>query len=172
MNIIIKEIKAKCHSPSEIEQFLKNNKADYVGLDHQIDTYFHVPIGKLKLRQGNIESQLIYYDRTEVKDIKESHVNLYKPHANVDQLKTLLTNSCGIKAVVDKKRKIFYIDNVKFHIDEVVDLGHFVEIEAIGEKDVDDENGLYLQCRSFMKLLGIKETDLIDKSYSDMIIEK
>ena len=36
----------------------------------------------------------------------------------------------GIKAIVKKKREIYYIRNVKFHIDEVPGLGSFAEIEA------------------------------------------
>jgi len=38
----------------------------FQGLDHQIDTYFNVQKGRLKLREGNIENSLINYDRKNV----------------------------------------------------------------------------------------------------------
>lgn len=172
MSIIIKEIKAHCARPEEIEKFLLKNNAKEIGTDHQIDTYFNVSNGRLKLRQGNIESNLIQYQRTEVQGVKNSAVNLFKPVSNTEDLHEVLAASCGIKVVVDKLRKIFFIDNVKFHIDEVKDLGHFVEIEAIGEKGVSDASVLLEQCNHYMEKLGIQKADLVAKSYSDLILEK
>lgn len=171
MNIIIKEIKAYCSNPDFIQQYLKDNNAEYIGTDHQVDTYFNVQNGRLKLREGIIETNLIHYERTEVKNIKDSHVSLYKPLNDPKGLKTLLINANGVKAVVDKRRKIFFINNVKFHIDTVKDLGNFVEIEAIGEKGISDEMELARQCNYYMDALGIKPQNLIDKSYSDLILE-
>ena len=49
------EIKARCNSPEKIHQILKAQNAEFKGIDHQIDTYFDVPNGRLKLREGNIE---------------------------------------------------------------------------------------------------------------------
>lgn len=170
MSIIIKEIKARCEDPIKAEQILLSNGADYKGIDHQVDTYFNVPNGRLKLREGNIETTLIAYERKEVKDIKNSEVALYKSPNDAKALKKVLTASCGIKAIVDKKRKIFFIDNVKFHIDEVEQLGGFIEIEAIGEKGKSDEEVLYGQCQYYITLLEIKSEDLIDQSYSDMML--
>ena len=49
-------------------------------------------------------------------------------------LKEILIKTLGIKAVVDKRRKIYFINNVKFHFDTVKDLGTFVEVEAIDKE--------------------------------------
>ena len=43
----------------------------------------------------------------------------------------MLIKSIGIKVVVEKTRKIYFVDNVKIHFDEVENLGSFVEVEAI-----------------------------------------
>ena len=53
--------------------------------------------------------------------------------------------------MVDKYRKIFFIDNVKFHLDEVPGLGSFVEIEAGNKTDptISIEK-LQEQCRFYM----------------------
>ena len=169
MDIIIKEIKAYCNNPEAIEKYLLENSATYKGIDHQIDTYFNVPNGRLKLRQGTIESNLIQYNRIEVKDVKKSEVKLFQVVQNHTDLYEVLKTALDVKTVVDKKRKIFFIGNVKFHIDEVAKLGSFVEIEAIGEKGVSDEQELQRQCDYYIKALKINKDDFIDASYSDLI---
>ncbi len=38
-----------------MRNYLLTHGADYKGTDRQTDTYFNVPNGRLKLREGNIE---------------------------------------------------------------------------------------------------------------------
>jgi adenylate cyclase class IV len=54
------EIKAVCSDPTSVRRYLIENGADFRGHDNQSDTYFNVPNGRLKLREGNIENNLIY----------------------------------------------------------------------------------------------------------------
>ena len=162
------EIKARCSAPEFIRDFLLSNKARFVGVDHQIDTYFNVAAGRLKLREGNIENSLIYYRREDSAEPKQSDVTLFKTTPN-STLKEILTSSLGIKTVVDKRREIFFIENVKFHIDSVEGLGNFVEIEAIDENGTMGHDELLRQCRQYMELFKIKQDDLIKSSYSDMV---
>ena len=83
-------------------------------------------------------------------------------------LKEVLTHALGVKVVVDKQREIYFIGNIKFHIDQVQGLGSFVEIEAIG---TDENRGeLLRQCREYLELFGISEQDLVERSYSDLIL--
>jgi predicted adenylyl cyclase CyaB len=164
------EIKAKCSDQNRIRTILKENNARFVGLDHQIDTYFNVNYGRLKLRQGNIENTLIHYHRPNQKGPKLSKVLLYKPNPE-QNLKEVLTAANGVLVEVDKKREIYFIDNVKFHLDEVKGLGTFVEIEAI---DLDETMGLakiQQQCDHYMDLFSIKDDDLIQVSYSDLLLK-
>ena len=164
------EIKAKCADIKILEKILLQHQADYKGIDHQIDTYFNVPNGRLKLREGNIENALIHYDRGNQAQPKLSSVTYYKPNESAD-LKATLTAALGIKVVVDKKRQIFFIDNVKFHLDQVEGLGTFAEIEAIDKDGSIEQATLQKQCYDYMALLNIKETDLLAVSYSDLILE-
>ena len=64
MDILNVEIKAKCNNQEEIREYLLANCTLNKGIDHQVDTYFHVTDGRLKLRQGNVENALIYYQRS------------------------------------------------------------------------------------------------------------
>ncbi len=165
------EIKARCKNPDSIKGILKSRQVDFKGVDHQIDTYFKVPNGRMKFREGNIENSLIYYDRPNQAGPKKSNYTLYHPKPD-SSLKQLLIQANGVLVIVDKLRSIYFIDNVKFHVDEVKDLGNFMEIEAIDTDGSLDEKKLLEQCYFYLDLLGIQEDDLIDNSYSDLLLHK
>lgn len=169
MNLINAEIKARCPNPEAVRTALRSRNARFAGMDHQMDTYFRVPQGRLKLRQGNIENNLIAYRRPDQSGPKTSDVAL-APVSNGDELRAVLERSLGVLVAVDKQREIYYIENVKFHIDQVQGLGSFVEIEACGKPE-DDRNALLAQCREYMQWFGIREEDLIEWSYSDLLLE-
>jgi adenylate cyclase, class 2 len=165
------EIKAKTDNPELIREYLTNARADFRGTDHQTDTYFNVPNGRLKLREGNIENNLIYYNRPNVPEAKES--SFYLAHVpDAASLKEILTRSLGVKIVVRKKREIYFIRNVKFHIDEVDQLGSFAEIEASDlYADISKEE-LQSQCNFYLEELKIKDEHLVSISYSDMLFAR
>ena len=165
------EIKAICKDPEFIRKYLKSKQAELKGTDHQTDTYFNVANGRLKLREGNIENNLIFYERSDQSGPKSSHFHLVNiPDAK--ELKAVLSKALGIKIVVEKKREIWFIGNVKFHIDEVPGLGSFVEIEASNVyADVSKEE-LQKQCDHYVSEFEIKREDLVAVSYSDMLLDK
>jgi adenylate cyclase, class 2 len=164
------EIKARSNNHEKIRKILQTGNARFIGTDHQVDSYFNVNSGRLKLREGNIENALIHYKRDDRDEPKESDVILYQNGRN-SLLKELLTRALGVSVVVDKEREIYFIDNVKFHLDNVKELGEFVEIEAIGNDDSESEN-LMKQCKFYLNLFGIAKEDLIPHSYSDMLLQK
>jgi len=165
------EVKAKTSMQDEIRNLLKKNNAEYMGTDRQVDVYFNAQNGRLKLRKGEIENYLIYYDRPNQKGAKRSDITLYEVRSK-SGLEKVLTKALGIKAVVDKKREIYFIKNVKFHLDKVRGLkDDFVEIEAIDHEGTIGKKVLRKQCNYYKKLFGIKEKDLIDCSYSDMVLK-
>ncbi len=166
------EIKAKCFYPKKVKAFLLKHSAHFEGTNFQKDLYFNVPDGRLKLRSGNIENNLIFYKRDNQKGPKKSNF-LLVPVAETAKLELLLTAALGIKVIVEKKRKIYYLENIKVHVDEISSLGCFVEIEAgnlLNPAITVDEP--YLQCAELMKHFEIKEEDLIEGSYSDMMLSK
>ena len=168
MAILNVEIKAQCVDPNRIKEILNERQAKFIGIDHQVDTYFKVPKGRLKLREGNIEHSLIHYVRPDQTGPKQSQVHLYHPAKDAG-LKEVLTYALGIFIVVDKQRAIYFIDNVKFHLDHVKDLGAFVEIEAIDKDGTIGKDKLLEQCHFYLTLFKISDKDLVEKSYSDML---
>lgn len=144
-------------------------RANFKGIDHQIDTYFKIGSGRLKLREGNIENFLIFYERENKAGPKKSKIILFKSEPR-SPLKEILKKALGILTIVDKKREIYFIDNVKFHLDRVKGLGSFIEIEAIDRNGSIGKKKLLEQCQFYLKLFNIKKKDLIPDSYSDLLL--
>ncbi|HMO62443.1 MAG TPA: class IV adenylate cyclase [Ferruginibacter sp.] len=171
MPILNIEFKARCADIDKAEKVLLKLQPRYTGTDLQADTYFNVPNGRLKLREGNIENALIHYKRENNPGSRQSKVMLYR-HQPGSNLKEMLAVALGIKVVVEKQRKIYFAGNVKFHFDTVKNLGTFIEVEAI---DADGSIGvekLHEQCRYYAQLFEVSEADYISGSYSDMLMEQ
>ena len=168
------EIKAK--ATVDQQTFIRNTLhfqgAVFKGTDNQIDTYFKVSNGRLKLRQGNIENCLIQYERQDQTGPKVSKYTLaHLPVVTTANVKEALQKSLGILIVVDKVREIYYLDNIKIHLDVVRDFGTFVEIEARDEKEVIGKTKLEEQTNRLMLDFKIRTEDLISDSYSDMLLK-
>jgi predicted adenylyl cyclase CyaB len=171
------EFKARLKDELQVRAALKKLRARFVGTDRQIDTYFRVPNGRLKLREGKIENALILYHRTNKRQARTSKVHVVDvpPGSGIRQL---LAAALGVLAVVDKRREIYFVRNVKIHLDRVRDLGEFVEVEAIqtskparGEPKI-LRGTIRRQARDFQRLFGVTDPEIIPLSYSDMVLKK
>lgn len=162
-------LKARLDQLEPVRAFLMGHHARLVATDYQKDTYFHVPNGKLKLRRGTVENALIHKDRPTSVDPEAGDPGYFPLEiAGAETLADVLERALGTKVVIEKKREIYFIDNVKFHLDEVKGLGYFVEIEAVDVDDSATEEELGRQCCAFRDALGIREEDLLAHSYSDL----
>jgi len=163
------EFKARLNNEQQIRAALKSLQARFVGTDHQIDTYFRVPSGRLKVREGRLENALIFYRRSNVRRARQARVEMMLlPRRN--SLRAILARSLGILAVVDKRREIYFVKNVKIHLDRVHRLGKFLEVEAISRTD--DVKKIRSQARQFQELFGVTAKDIVAESYSDLILAK
>lgn len=165
------EFKARTDELDNLEKKLLKLNPKFIGEDDQTDTYFNVTTGRLKLREGNIENSLIFYERENTKEAKHSNVLLYQ-HQPDKALREILIKLHGIKVVVHKTRKIYFIENVKFHFDRVPGLGTFIEVEAIDHTGEIGPAKLEEQCKRYADLFAIKPGNYIQFSYSDLILEK
>lgn len=161
------EFKASTNDLSRPRKILEEHGAVFAGLDHQIDTYFECKTGRLKLREGNIEHSLIHYSRKDVAGAKQSDVSLAHLQAG-SGIREVLMAALEVLIIVDKRREIFFLDNIKFHLDMVEGLGTFVEVEAI------DDGSLHIdflrsQCELWATRFGIEPEHYVSKSYSDLL---
>jgi predicted adenylyl cyclase CyaB len=163
------EFKARLRNEDLIRAALRRLRARHVGTDRQVDTYFRVASGRLKVREGKIENGLIYYDRADTPRARSARIEMmFLPRRN--SVRSILARSLDVLVVVRKRREIYFVGNVKIHLDRVHGLGRFVEVEAVSRS-----KGLAqvrAQARKYQKLFGISRSDLVAESYSDLVLRK
>jgi predicted adenylyl cyclase CyaB len=162
------ELKARLADLDAARKVAQTVAAKSLGVQQQVDTYFHCNRGRLKLRQiDGLSAQLVWYTRPDQEGLKVSDYQ-FVPIANPETLKAALTAALGIRGVVEKRREILLVHDVRIHLDEVSGLGDFLEFEAVLGPEVDDAAGR-AQLDHLIKAFGIGPGDLVAGSYGDMV---
>jgi adenylate cyclase, class 2 len=162
------ELKARLRDPEAARRTAAALATEPGFVERQIDTYFHCPMGRLKLREiEGREARLVAYVRPDDARWKGSDYRLV-PIADAQGLKAALSTTLGVRAIVDKRREIFLVDNVRIHLDQVAGLGWFLEFEAVLTEAVDDAGGL-AQVADLRRRFGLLDDDLLAGSYGEMI---
>ena len=134
----------------------------------QTDTFFAVPSGRLKLREfSDRPAELIYYRRPDMPGPSESQwAKVTVPDAAA--LRELLATALGVRGQVVKRRTLFWVGRTRVHLDEVRDLGDFLELEvvladgeAIGAGSED--------AHRLLRLFGIPDDALVPEAYVDLL---
>lgn len=167
-NKLLIELKAKITDPEKIRKQLLELGAKHIRTTHQIDTYFNNINGRLKLRETEDKSVLVFYKRQNRTQIKKSYVKIVDIN-NANNIKSALSDTLGVKVIVDKVREIYMWNDVQVHIDTVKDLGHFLEFEYT-VKAPDEISKMRRKLKKMMIQLGINHKDLIAYSYSDLLL--
>ena len=162
------EIKARLASLIVARAVAERLATEPPQVQHQVDTYFKVADGRLKLREiEGAEPQLIWYRRSDQPNAKGSDY-LLVPIVDSASLKEALSGAVGIDVVVDKVREIYLHDNVRIHLDRVEGLGEFLEFEAVLSNAIDDVKG-HEQLSWLLQQFSIAEKDLVATSYSNLL---
>jgi adenylate cyclase class IV len=162
------EIKAVDRDPLATLQAALALGAEDRGRLHQRDTYFHAVQGRLKLREAPPEpAELIAYARAELAGPK---VSLYRVVQVADHLALIdaLSDSLGVRVVVEKARRLLLWRNVRIHLDRVEGLGDFVELEAVAASP----GGLEVErdrVEQLREALGIADEHLVAHGYADLL---
>jgi predicted adenylyl cyclase CyaB len=124
------EIKARLADRERACAQAERMGARYEAILHQVDVYFNVPHGRLKLRSiDGRTAELIYYDRDESANQLRSRYERCRA-ADAEQLRHVLESAYGVRGVVEKKRILWMYHDTRIHFDEVKGLGSFMEIEV------------------------------------------
>lgn len=162
------EVKARCADLPGARAAALALGAQAAGGETQTDTYFHVPHGRLKLREIDGQSAvLIAYDRPDAGAARLSAYHL-APVSDPAAMKTALTAALGLRGAVVKRREILLWHNVRIHLDEVANLGTFVEFEAVLGSG-DDETTAAARLAQLGAALGIESADHLAPSYADLL---
>jgi predicted adenylyl cyclase CyaB len=164
------ELKTRCGDHAAAEAALRDLGATREWSLRQVDTYFTVPRGRLKLREqeGRDVAELIAYDRPNETDVRASDYQLV-PVSHPAAMKSALTRTLGLRVVVAKRRTLWRWHNVRIHLDEVESLGTFLEFEAVLASPEEPEAVSRERVERLTRELQVRETDRIADSYSDLL---
>jgi len=138
---------------------------------YQDDTFFACNSGRLKLRAfSKDQGELIFYRRANQRMPKESFY-LRSPTSAPDTLRESLTMAYGRVGRVEKRRTFYLVGRTRVHLDRVVGLGDFIELEVVLEDNEPAEVGMK-EVRELMARLGIEASHLIEDAYVDLIVRR
>ncbi len=166
------EIKASYRDLNRARAIARQLAAEPHGVLDQLDTYFRVPVGRLKLRETGtfgsmMTAELIFYRRADEARARESDYDVV-PVNDPTGLKRALDRAIGTWRTIAKRRELWMLDNVRIHLDEVEGLGNFVELEAVVDRSHPAE-----ACSATIDRLaaafGIQAGERIAESYSDLL---
>ncbi|CAH1642031.1 unnamed protein product [Spodoptera littoralis] len=170
------EIKAKITDYENICKVANELSGGPPTIIKQDDTFYNVQEGRLKMRiYADSAATLVRYDRDDVEGPKLSNYELLDFTVNESEkaklLDEMLKKCLGVRGRVVKERKLYMVGQTRVHIDTVQDLGDFMELEVVlrPEQTLEEGQGIAQELRT---KLGVKEEDLIDCAYVDMLLKK
>jgi len=161
------ESKFKVNDFSEIKKNLRKNKIKTAKKLNQVDTYFIVKKGHLKIREINKKSfELIFYQRPNKKIAKTSNYEVIGLNKNQSkEIKRILKISLVIKNIIKKTRFLYLYKNTRIHLDNVSGLGKFIELETVLKK-INNQKAK-IEHKKLIKILNLNKEEKIRKSYCD-----
>ncbi len=165
------EIKARVPDPSRLLDAVIDIADRGPTVFAQDDTFFACPNGRLKLRTfSESEGQLIFYRRGDQAAPKLSEY-LIASTPEPDALRGTLALAYGVVGRVRKRRTLFLVGTTRVHLDDVDDLGHFMELEVVltPEQTVDDGRAI---ADDLMQRLAIEPRQLVTRAYVDLLADR
>ncbi len=161
------ELKARIPDLDAARDRVRALGADRQGVEHQVDQYYQVSGGRLKLRQSSLDgAHLIVYLRPN--DVSARVSTFHRlPVDRPEELAETLAAMFGTGPTVDKEREVWWWNDVRIHLDRVAGLGTFVEFEARLDT-IGDQGEAQRLVDQLTQQLGIESSDLISDSYGEM----
>lgn len=165
------EIKVKVKNLGDIKNRLGFSK--YEKTLEQTDTYFLMGETQLKVREEKTGSEIIFYRRKLQEGTRESHysrIHIFSSSTNFT--KAIFRLIFGVKVVVIKKRDLYMYKSTRIHLDTVMHLGEFVELETVIPENIKQDKDLVQYQREHEEVkqtLALSLYPTIAGSYSGMI---
>lgn len=165
-----RNIELKAHDPDPIVslQVCRELGAEDRGELWQRDTHFEVSNGGLKLRETPGHPHLIQFNRADEPQQRESRYRIIEVD-DATVARTALAEALGMRVVVTKRRRLFLWRGVRIHLDDVEQLGRFIELEAVAPpaSDLTREHELVSQLR---EAFGITDARLVPFGYATQLL--
>ncbi len=162
------EIKARVRDLAAVRSVAASLASRAGVVIEQADTFFVVPRGRLKIRElAGGSGELIAYERPDDAGPKASDYRLVGC-ADPAALARALAVVLPVRGHVRKRRELFIVGRTRVHLDEVEQLGSFVELEVVLDDDEPAAAGR-LEAEALMKALSISAADLVSGAYIDLL---
>lgn len=161
------EIKARVRNFEALRSYAEKLSDTPVQVIIQQDIFFNTAQGRLKLRVLADHAELIYYTRPDQEGPKRSDYHITKSN-DPENLKRVLELAYGLRGEVKKTRYLYLVGQTRVHLDDVVGLGQFMELEVVMHEDQSDADGQKI-AEDLMSALGVERADLIDGAYMDLL---
>ncbi|MCC9607407.1 class IV adenylate cyclase [Blastopirellula sp. JC732] len=161
------EIKARVSDMKRLRQLAADIATEGPWTLDQVDVFFQAHHGRLKLRTINDEeSELIFYHRDDRDGPKTStYARTVVP--DPEGLRQILSAVLGELGEVRKRRTLYLVGQTRIHLDEVEDLGNYMELEVVLRDDQSELDGEDI-AEDLMLQLEIRRRDLCDGAYLDL----
>jgi adenylate cyclase, class 2 len=175
------EFKAELRDPALARSIALASGAIHALSLNQVDTYYRIADARLKRREtspaaddaagtveanaGEPDTEFIYYDRSDRSGPRLSRFTIYTPQQAADRFGVGLPDPW---VVVKKSRQVFLLDGVRIHLDQVENLGAYIEFEApvVPDRKIP---GCFQQVDRLRELFRPAMGEAIDCSYSDLL---
>lgn len=162
------EIKVPIKNLKETLIRIKILQAERIYSSQQIDVYFQNEKGRLKVRDSTGEKSVIFYNRIEDGRERWSQFHFIKvdePSEWVKFFDLFMERLITVK----KRRTLFHYKNTRIHVDQIKNLGNFIELET---KMNSSRKRAREEFDYLCKYLELDGGEQILNSYSDMILNK
>jgi predicted adenylyl cyclase CyaB len=134
----------------------------------QEDVFFESRRGRLKLRKvSGIQAELIHYERPNRREPGPSSYVIARCDAP-EPLQEALSRALGVRGVVRKEREVYLRGRTRIHLDRVVELGDFLELEVVLEQDEEQDKAIR-EAEELMRALAIDQKTLVECAYIDLL---
>jgi predicted adenylyl cyclase CyaB len=166
------EIKVSINGFDEMISLIQEMGGKFEECLQHVDTYYESKNGRLKIREINGRRfEIIFYERPDENSSRVS--DYYLIDIAPDQLrpiKHVLHETLGEKVIVKKERRLWLHRNTRIHLDDVENLGTFLELETV-VKDGNLEEAR-IEYNKVSDFLGLSRFESFGGSYSDMLLLK
>lgn len=170
------ELKVRCRDDDlgRLTELLRSRGATPLVTIDQVDTYFAVSRGRLKVRastasDGVETAELIGYERPDLSGARwSSYTRVPLDASAAPGVIAALTDTVGLLTRVEKRRTVALDGETRVHLDRVAGLGAFVELETVlGDRT---QEAAEVEYAAVVRLLGLADFVTVAGSYSDLVM--
>ncbi|HEY1273251.1 MAG TPA: class IV adenylate cyclase [Terriglobales bacterium] len=162
------EVKARLESLERARSIALRLCQDAPEVIDQTDVFFPCRDGRLKLRIFETGvGELILYRRPDTPEARRSEYEIAST-SDPQVLRQILERTVGSCGTVKKTRTLYLVGQTRIHLDQVENLGSFLELEVVLRPGQSDAEGQEIADR-LLGEFGIQRDQIVSVAYIDLL---